>query len=394
MSAGHHIAVDVPPGVRWDAAIRKSVHESLPYYVENFSSASFSDSGVGIETLSPPADHAKITSAVSDLIVTISNSHRDIADRVITVSDHPARLVEADPFAHFVQCGDIVSTGRGKFIYAGGFLRVFEALDRTLLAFAETLGARKELYPSTVRTQSLLDSGYLKQSPHLAFFVAPAHADKNALLALADASILSRESREQTLKQLGVPDQILSPTVCYHCFEARKGGVQKPGIVTAINKCYRHEPVDVQGLERLTTYWMREIIVFGTPEDVNRILGEVCDFTMGLLENLGCQYDLTTASDPFFTDMAAGKRMFQAAFDLKRELKSKAYGGKDISIASFNNHQKSLVQSFGIQSPGMENFASGCIGFGMERMLYCIFSQLGPDTAKWPEGARKALGLS
>jgi seryl-tRNA synthetase len=392
MSGARRVFVKAPPDVRWDPAIQKSVHESLPYYVEGFKDAAFSDAGIHID-LATTADEKKIQAVTGDLIELVARTHRDIADRIIKASGSPAKLVNDDPFAHFLARRDIVSTGRGKFVYAGDFLKVFNALDQHLLEFALTLGAREELYPSTVQAESLLNSGYLKQSPHLSFFVAPVNFAKDSLTAMGDAAILSHDCRLDTVSHLGVPDQILSPTVCYHCFEARKGRAQAQGMVTAINKCYRHEPVAVQSLERLTTYWMREIIMFGTGDYVAQSLEKVSDFAVTLMESLGCQYELTTASDPFFSDMASGKRMFQAVFDLKRELKSKVYGGKDVAFASFNNHQKSLVESFGITSRDRE-LTSGCVGFGMERMLYALFSQLGTDVGKWPARAKTTLGLS
>ena len=85
--------------------------------------------------------------------------------------------------------------------------------------------------------------------------------------------------------------------------------------------------------------------------------------------------------------------MFQNTFILKRELKLPVAKGS-IACASFNNHQGSLTSAFGITSAAEESkIESCCVGWGYDRLLLCIFSQLGIDIDKWPSVVRQDLNI-
>jgi len=389
------ILVAVPEGLRWDAAVQKSVHESLPYYAYGFIDANFGGDFLEVFIKDENNPDVALEASILSLIIQISSGFRDVRDRQLKKSAQKLTLAKDDPYAGLINKGSIVQTGHGKFVYRGDFLRVFQALDAKILAFCKAQGALEEIYPSTVKVQSLLDSGYLRSTPHLAYFVAPAHLDVKCLLELGSTDVLSETNRKTTVQNLGVPREILAPTVCYHAFESRYDTIVNRELVTAINKCYRHEPVNVRGLERLTTYWMRELMVFNDASSVERILAASLDWTSSLLDEFGVSYSVVTASDPFFSDMAAGKRMFQAAFDLKKEIKVNIFGGEEIAIASFNNHNKSLVSKFKIRSDtDVEvDMQSGCVGWGLERFIYGLYSQLGLDIEKWPRQVRESLDL-
>jgi seryl-tRNA synthetase len=302
-----------------------------------------------------------------------------------------------EPFEDLKNTQQIVPTGRGKFVYSGDFLKVFFSLDSCIKKFALEIGCKEELYPTTVKTSSLINSGYLHLHPQFAYFVAPAHLDLISLDKLTRKTILNRSERPETVANLGIPDQILSPTVCYHTFEARTNEtLGSKQLVTALNKCYRHEPVNVQTLERLTTYWMREIIVFGDKKEVDRILSLAVDWTIEFLKKLGLGFSLVTASDPFFGSSGSSNRLLQSALELKRELIMPLSGNRKVAVASFNNHQQSLTKKFSIQfskNSTTETPESGCIGWGYERLLYAIFSQLGTKIKDWPKKSKKILGI-
>jgi hypothetical protein len=151
--------------------------------------------------------------------------------------------------------------------------------------------------------------------------------------------------------------------------------------------------VDVNGLERLTTYWMREIIIFGQDKEIRDALDHMSQWTIDFLQDLDVSVELVAANDPFFADSSTEKRIYQTAYDLKRELKLPIYGGKMIAAASFNNHQSSIVEKLAIRSHEDTAIESGCAGWGIERVLLALVSRFGPDIARWPLHTRKSLGL-
>jgi hypothetical protein len=125
------------------------------------------------------------------------------------------------------------------------------------------------------------------------------------------------------------------------------------------------------------------------------MLEETSRWTCDFIESLGLGYELVTASDPFFADRGASSRFMQSVFDLKREVKMPLFGGKTTAIASFNNHQASLVGKFDIEAGQDVDGAlvSGCTGWGYERFIYALFCGLGESLDRWPAEAKKRLGI-
>jgi len=386
------INISIPENYRLDGEVKKSIHESLPYFVPDFVDADFEERSLVITCRQSDESEKQIVENVLALVKKTVTSFRDVSDEILYSSPHESTLISTDPFEHLVKSRSVVSTGRGKFIYAKEVLDVFEAFDSKVLEYCVSQGAEKDLYPTTIKTSSLIESGYLKLSPQLAYFVAPAHLDNQCLLKIGSSDILNPDNREKVTSNLGVPDQVMAPTVCYHCFEARKGEKIETGFITALNKCHRHEPVNVTSLERLTTYWMRELIRFGSEEEVQNCLNDSLAWTTDLLDTWGANYTVTSASDPFFADMGSGNRLFQAAFKLKRELRMPVFSGKDIAVASYNFHQKTLVDKFGISSE-LDDTLSGCVGWGYERFIYSLFCQFGASISDWPIIIKKSLNL-
>lgn len=389
------LLIPVPDGIRWDGDIKKSLHEALPYYVPDFIEAEFGDQSLTVRSRKPFADAGTTGTAITKLMKDISRSFRDIEE--VTLQSHTSKNAPAceDPFPILVDRKEIISTGHGKFVYRGDFNRAFEGLDQTLRKLCIDHGAAPETYPTTVQTQSLLDSGYLKLHPHLAFLAAPVKASSDSLKSISEIDLDDKDSTEDVVQLLGMPDQILAPTVCYHTFESRRGQAASSNRITALNKCHRHEPVNVHGLTRLTTYWMRELVAFGTDEELQDLLNTVLDWTVEFLKQLDMTFDVVSANDPFFGTEGAGNRMMQSAFMLKRELKVPVANGQTIAVASFNHHQSSLASKFAISSEtdDADNISSCCVGWGFERLLYAIFSRHGADIADWPQMAKAALNL-
>ena len=387
------LKVVVPDGARWDKEVQKATHEALPYYVSNFEDATFEEKALILFSRKPFQNISATKMAVRSLITDISKSMRDVSEVKLRSFQCKGTFHTIDPFPLLVESGDVVPTGHGKFIYRGNFNRIFEGLDKVLRDLCEKEGATPETYPSTVQTQTLLESGYLKLHPHLAYLASPIKLDVESLKAIGDIKFDDPDERETSVQHLGVPDQILAPTVCYHTFESRKGQKMGKSRITALNKCHRHEPVGVQSLSRLTTYWMREFIAFGEDEELQEILTRFIDWTGSFLERLDISYAIVSANDPFFGTEGSGNRIMQSAFMLKREIKVDLGNGQTAAIASFNHHQSSLCEKFSISSPDAtkKKVSSCCVGWGFERLLYAIYSRHGPDVEAWPKDVQLTL---
>jgi seryl-tRNA synthetase len=284
-------------------------------------------------------------------------------------------------------------TGYGKLAYSGLMADVFLALDDFIKGHCLNLGAQQELYPTAVEGESLLRAGYFDILAQHAYFISPLKTSLESLRAVREGEVLKPEGE----KHLQDPVWVMSPTVCYHCFEARKdSSVKLPLKITALNQCARYEVHDTHGMRRLRVYWMRECVLFDESESiVIEFLDNLMGFMIDTLQRWGVSHQVVTANDPFFSNSATSKRTFQSMFALKRELKLPIPTGS-LACASFNNHQRSLVEPFSIRKEGSTNgkdISSGCVGWGYDRLIFALFCQLGTDVSQWPASVRDDLGL-
>ena len=64
--------------------------------------------------------------------------------------------------------------------------------------------------------------------------------------------------------------------------------------------------------------------------------------------------------------------------------------GTSLAAASFNYHADHYSRPFEI-SEGGQPAATGCAGFGIERLTWGFLAQNGLDTDKWPEAVTQEL---
>lgn len=376
------------------SAEKKTFLESLPYYLGDVYEVEFSAEKIVINGIPPDAaDQAE--AAARECLATAVAEHERFEEKVVSSFKGEYTLHE-DTYQELVARGDIMPSEVGKASYSGDMVRIFHGLDNYITRQCLDMGAHPEIYPSALEGKSLLRAGYFNTFAQHAYFLAPLKTRLNALGAAADGSILDSVDASATT-HLQTPEWVFSPTVCHHCFETRKdSSIGLPLKITSLNQCSRYEVHGTRSLERLRFYWMREFVHFDRDEAVVvESLDKLLDFMTETLCRWGITHEIVTASDPFFADSATSKRVFQNLFALKRELKLPIPGGS-LACASFNNHQGSLVQSFGV-TPGAgdeENaISSGCVAWGYDRFLFALLVQLGSSPDDWPTVIRDDLDI-
>lgn len=305
-------------------------------------------------------------------------------------------IYRADPQETLEMRGFCFKTGPGVFVVAGDALVVMQNLDRLFRKYALDLGSVEFHCPTTVPTRSLIDNGYAKSFPQHMIFAAPLDFNEEKVGAFADRAHHLIITPQEMGNYLAASNQVLSPTVCYHCFEALRTSREVPasGLITAVASCHRHESKVAEGLRRLQTFTMREIVMFGSAEKVDRLRHEIMDHACATLEKLDVKYRLVTASDPFFSSGAENKRGYQSLLKLKYELQVYLpYCDEWMAVASFNHHQSTYVQYYQLSGNGTIE-QSGCVGYGFERMVFGIFAQKGFDYETWSDELKQLLVMS
>ena len=184
---------------------------------------------------------------------------------------------------------------------------------------------------------------------------------------------------------------MLSPTVCHHLYNAiKETTIPSPGIVaTAQGNCFRYESRNMRSLERLWNFTMREIIFVGEDDFVQERLAEARGLLRPLMDDLDLTYDTITATDPFFIGAYRDQAAYQAAFDLKYEVRaSLPYKSDTLAVASYNRHGDFFGRILEIQNADGSSANTGCFAVGYERLALAILAQHGLDTTKWPAALR------
>ena len=181
------------------------------------------------------------------------------------------------------------------------------------------------------------------------------------------------------------PSYVLSPNVCFHCFDFLKNSKLNKNfeIFTAKTTCSRYESLNVEDLIRLQSFTMREIIYYGSNDNVENIRNQTINHFKMFLDKLDLKSRFVSASDPFFADINYAKTIFQTTMNTKIEAQVWIpYKKKWLAVASFNNHMDVLVNKYNIKLKNNNKLFSGCTGYGYERLLFSIVSQHGPQLKK------------
>ena len=271
------------------------------------------------------------------------------------------------------------------------FETVLDALD----AFITRTGAvdRPETLrfpPAMVRSQ-LVKSGYLKSFPQLLGTIhcfCGNDAAHRALLRCVD------EGKEWTAQQEPT-DLLLTPAACYPLYPiiARRGALPPEGVLYGVHSwCFRHEPSLDPG--RMQCFRLREFVRMGSNEQVLEFRQAWLDRAQGFITELALPYTIDIANDPFFGRagrlMADSQREQRLKFEL---LIPVANDEKPTACMSFNYHLDHFGEPWGIQQADGRTAISGCVGFGMERLVLALFRHHGLDPAHWPAKTRAALRL-
>lgn len=304
--------------------------------------------------------------------------------------------IKSNTLTELQESGMVIESSPGVYIWRGLALQLFKAIDKLVLNYGNQLGFEEWMTPNIASVSSLNSSGYLKNFPQhvhlLGHLPEQSEVISKARIEWDDPEMdsVSYDSAIFNPKM----DSALSPTICCHIFHSLKGQVlpaDQTMRVTAMNSCFRYEGRSTAGLTRLKEFHMRELVAIGLEEHVLKQKDGYIQFFELLLNQLRLDGRIQDASDPFFFDELAGKRLFQKSFRLKQELLLRVDGPEEFTAAgSANFHQNHFGHSLNI-SVGNQEAYSACAGFGLDRICFAFFSQHGLEPLKWPVGLRQLL---
>ena len=367
------------------------VAEKLAYVSEAARSVRLADDGSRVEiALDDPAQLATVSAQVRETVSALVRGYREIPKEILW--QHPVESTHQAPiWDDLLARGVLASSGSGCVTLLGDASRIVAALDRTFTAIAhDVFGAVDHRYPVLISRDAMERCDYFAAFPHHLTFAPHLRESVETLTSVANAT---REDRGRAvLDALSTPTHILTPAVCFHTYAwLADRALTDPVVITAVNHCFRWESTNFATCERLWDFSMREIVFAGDGDWVEARRSDAVAAIRRLVERLGVDSWLETANDPFFVTRFAAKRYFQLLTQAKFELRaSLPYAGGSLAVASFNVHHDFFGRAFGVRLG--DGFAStGCVAFGLERWMWALFAQHGPELAAWPRDVRTAL---
>jgi hypothetical protein len=364
MSVTTPLTIDGAPGVRWraDAALSaqqiRLVAERLVYSCESICGLEVVDERELhvqlVDTSAGPAVDAVLTEladAVAAEPVTPPEVLRRTADRRHPVAHDRSPL--APPVADEAE----------------------EAVDRILAGLADDLGAVRRTFPSSISREVMDTCDYVALFPQNAYLVCEVPHDR----AMAE-----RARRGDAADATRLTDLMLSPAVCFHAYPELAGQqLDRPVVLSARGRCFRHEATWRLAPHRLREFSMRELVFVGEPDMVEATRTTLLDRTWDLFVGWGLPGRIESANDPFYFSDDADKAQYQLAAHSKYELVVELPTGESFAVASFNNVRSSLCARFGVQA-GAAPAWSGCAAFGLARWVHALAVVHGGRLDRWP----------
>lgn len=301
-----------------------------------------------------------------------------------------------DPHPMLESGGQIYHYGAGRFGLGPMPVALLNYFDRQLMRVIKGFDAEPHQFPSLIGADVLEQCKYIRSFPHALSLVSHLREDLESIKHFSQTARWDGEQLICDQADLGRTECLLAPAVCFHCYAwLQNTRLTLPRSFTALGKCFRYESGNMGGLERLWDFTMRELIFVGPHDFVLSQRQRATDAFVPLLNEWGLAYEITSATDPFFIEDFATSATFQRAFDLKFEVRADLpYKQKTLAIGSFNFHQDYFGRSLEITDDTGKPVSTGCVGFGLERVVLAFLAQHGLDRAKWPEAISREIELS
>jgi seryl-tRNA synthetase len=271
-------------------------------------------------------------------------------------------------------------------LYEGVIERLAALISRQRDARAEVLR-----FPPVMSRRQLEKSGYLKSFPNLLGCVCALHGSEAAIRSAADRY----ESGGDWTTSLAASDLVLSPAACYPLYPlvAARGRIPPGGLIFDVAAdCFRREPS--RSLDRLQSFRMREYVRIGSSEEITEFREGWMTRARQLADELALPYTVDVANDPFFGRVGQIMAVSQIQQALKFELLIPYHAAaKPTACMSFNYHREHFGQVWGLQDARDELAHTGCVAFGMDRLVVALFANHGLELSRWPASTRRALEL-
>jgi len=345
------------------------------------------------------ADTATLQDKVERFLDLMVKLYRRMPQKVLhTQSRVDEAPLETGVYGKLIEKGWVKELGRGQVALAGPALKALWAINADCRNLGrEAFGATDEVYPTLIPSSTLARCGYFSSFPQNVSMVTHLVEDIDTIETFRRANPEGTGLTVPDHRALTTPETCLSPAVCYHCYRGLEGMTLSDGprVTTAVGKCFRYESTNINGLDRLWDFTMREVIFVGTFDEVSSRRERGIELVKAQLEKWDLEAQIETANDPFFSATYTTKRFHQVWSDLKFEVRVAVEpdqnGPRTLACGSFNLHEDFFGRAFEITASDGQYAFTGCLAWGLERWVLALFTQHGLTPARWPEALRATV---
>jgi seryl-tRNA synthetase len=252
---------------------------------------------------------------------------------------------------------DLFLSSSGLATFGSDGVKIIEWLEGHFLSWAEEFGAEKMMFPPLMRVEDLNRIDYFRNFPHLGVLTSGIQENwlKNYIKG-GDVGMIPNT-------HLGNSNYALLSAACYPIyFHLQNQVLNTPRYITVLGQCFRNESY-YQGLERLLSFRLREIVCVGSDLEVKSFLARCKEKILAFAAEIGLPLEVKVASDPFFEADGVRAKM-QKRFPVKEEF---VYEG--MALASVNFHLNFFGERCDIRTEDEKFAFSGCVGMGIERWV-------------------------
>ncbi len=296
-----------------------------------------------------------------------------------------------------VERGWMHDYGKGQVAYQGPVLRLTQLInERAAELYKKAYGAIDGHFPAMIDADTLQKCGYFDSHPNAVTFMGNMMEDFDAIEEFRRANSCSDHAMMPASEHIHMDGMCLNPAACFPCYPTLKGRVYETGeCYTWMGRVFRYESRNINGLDRLYEFNVRELVFVGTDEYCRDVRARALPLIEELAGFIDIDCTVQNATDPFFATVSAAKKFFQAAQEVKNEIKIPALGNdgsvKHLACGSINLHGSFFGQRFDFNTADGKPAQTGCVGLGIERWVLAAFTQHGFEPSRWPAEVRKRI---
>ncbi len=374
------------------------VQSKLAYVDEAIVSAAVAETGdqITLHLSQPEAAErqAELSEKVQRVVTTMVKGA--FKPKVQVLEDHLDRRVpnQTDPMPELLANGEVSQEANGIYSLGPLLTRLINYFESQFVDLADSFEAPPYRFPTLIPAKYLERVNYFRAFPHSLTFATHLREDLDAIDHFAQHAVCDEHGLNTPPESFAKIQALLSPAVCYHLYFALADKPLPNGqlAATAVGNCFRYEAINLNSLERLWNFTMREVIFVGSKDYVLENRETARQRMQTIFEKIGLAYRVESANDPFFIGEFRKQAAFQSAFQLKFEIRaSLPFKQSTLAVGSYNYHQDFFGRNLNISLPDGSPAHTGCVAFGLERIAFAFLAQFGLNSTGWPASVREAL---